>query len=200
MVYKILDKRDISPGVMRLIVYAPEVARQARPGQFVILRVHKDGERIPMSIPDLDPDKGTITLVVQEVGKSTAMLYDLNARDDLADVEGPMGKPTHIENFGNVVAIGGGVGIAPLYPITRALKRAGNYVTSILGGRSREFVIMQREMWSVSDEATQELMIGFYTKLLAGKSKRDAFREAQLELKEKYPGLYYWGAFVMVGQ
>jgi ferredoxin--NADP+ reductase len=137
---------------MRLEVNAPEIARQAKPGQFVILRVHKDGERIPMSIPELDSGKGTITLVVQEVGKSTAMLHDLNAGDELADVVGPMGKPTHIEKYGKVVAIGGGVGIAPLYPITRALKRAGNHVTSILGGRSREYVIMQREMWSVSDK------------------------------------------------
>ena len=149
---KILFKQELAPKVMKFIVEAPIIARQTRPGQFLIIRVHENGERIPMSIPDVNPENGTITLVVQEVGKSTALLNALDVGDEIQDIVGPLGIPTHIENFGTAVAVGGGVGIAPLYPITRALKKAGNYIVSILGGRSRAFIIMEEEMRSVSDE------------------------------------------------
>ncbi|MCD6386589.1 sulfide/dihydroorotate dehydrogenase-like FAD/NAD-binding protein [Candidatus Sumerlaeota bacterium] len=149
---RILYKEELAPKVMKFIIESPTIARQTKPGQFLILRVHKDGERIPLSIPATDPEKGTVMLVSQEVGKTTAMLNDLEVGDEIYDVVGPLGRPTHIEKFGTTLAIGGGVGIAPLYPIVKELKKAGNYVVSILGGRSKEFVIMENEMRSVSDK------------------------------------------------
>lgn len=149
---RIVYKEELAPKVVKMLIEAPVIARQTKPGQFLIVRVHKDGERIPLSIPDTDPEKGTVTLIIQEVGKSTAMLNSLNVGDEIYDVVGPLGRPTHIENFGSALAIGGGVGIAPLYPIAKALKKAGNYVVSILGGRSKPFVIMEPEMRSVSNE------------------------------------------------
>ncbi len=148
----ILHKEELAPGVMKFVIKAPEIAAQVKAGQFLILRVHEKGERVPLSIPEADPQSGNLTLVSQEVGKTSAMLNELEVGDEIHDVAGPLGRPTHIEKFGTVLAVGGGVGIAPLYPIAHALKQADNYVVSILGGRSKPFVIMEQEMRSVSDE------------------------------------------------
>jgi NAD(P)H-flavin reductase len=149
---KILEKTVLAPKVVRMIVEAPEIARKRQAGQFVIVRISEMGERIPLSIADADPDRGTLTLVIQEVGKTSACMNEMKPGEEIPDVVGPLGTPTHIENFGRVVGIGGGVGIAPLHPIIQALKHAGNHVTTILGGRSKEFVIMEDEMRKVSDE------------------------------------------------
>jgi NAD(P)H-flavin reductase len=149
---RILEKTLLAPKVVRMIIEAPEIARKRQAGQFVIVRISELGERIPLSIADADPRRGTLTLVIQEVGKTSACLNHMEPGEEIPDVVGPLGTPTHIENFGHVLGIGGGVGIAPLHPIVQALKRAGNHVTSILGGRSKEFVIMEEEMRKASDE------------------------------------------------
>ena len=152
MQFKILSKEQFSEKVFQFVVDAPLIARSRRAGHFVIIRVNEGGERIPLTISDADPAKGTITLVVQEVGVSSAKLCALKEGDYIADVVGPLGKATHIENFGTVVCAGGGVGVAPLLPIVRALKAAGNRVVTVLAGRTKELIILEREMRASSDE------------------------------------------------
>ena len=148
---KILSIEEIAPAFKRYVVEAPEIARKHQAGQFVIVLMHDHGERIPLTIADNDPEAGTITLVVQEVGKSTMEMGSMSPGDPI-QVVGPLGKATHIENFGTCVCIGGGAGIAPMLPIARALKDAGNRVVSILGGRSEELVILRPEMEAASHE------------------------------------------------
>jgi ferredoxin--NADP+ reductase len=135
-----------------MVIEAPEVAHKAQAGQFVIVRVDEHGERIPLTIADYDREKGTITLIFQEVGKTTMHLGSLEPGDKLATFTGPLGHATEIENLGTVVCVGGGVGIAPLYPITRALKEAGNTVISIIGARSKDLIFWEDRMRAVSDE------------------------------------------------
>lgn len=149
--YKILVKQQLAPSVQLFEVEAPLIARKAKPGQFVILRVNETGERIPLTIADFNREKGSITLIFQEVGASTTELGLLNAGEFLLDLVGPLGKATHIEKFGTVVCIGGGIGIAPVYPIARGLKEAGNEVISIIGARSKDILIYEEEMAAVSD-------------------------------------------------
>ena len=129
---RIIAKERFSEKVFKLVVEAPLIAKARRAGHFVIVRVGEHGERIPLTIAEADPERGTITLVVQEVGLSSTRLCEMNVGDELADVVGPLGKATHIENFGTVVCAGGGVGIAPMLPIVQALKAAGNRVISVL--------------------------------------------------------------------
>lgn len=148
---KLLRIEEIAPAFKRYLVEAPEIARMHRAGQFVIVLLHDHGERIPLTIADSDAEAGTITLVVQEVGKSTMEMGRLEEGAAL-EVVGPLGTPTHIDNVGTCVCIGGGAGIAPLLPIARAMKGAGNHVISILGGRTDELVILRDEMAAVSDE------------------------------------------------
>jgi ferredoxin--NADP+ reductase len=133
-------------------IAAPKVARRAQAGQFVILRIDENGERIPLTIADFDRQAGTITVIFQEVGKSTLQLGAMGVGDELATFAGPLGRPTEVENYGTVVCVGGGVGIAPMYPIARALKEAGNTVLSILGARTRELLFWEDRMAAVSDE------------------------------------------------
>jgi len=148
---KILEKEFISPQVFRMAVEAPQIARKRKAGQFIILRTCDVGERIPLTIADADAEKGTIELVVQIVGKSTKELSKMEVGDELCDFVGPLGRATHIELLGTVVIIGGGVGIAPSHPIAQAMKAAGNNVISILGGRSKDLVIMEDKMAACSD-------------------------------------------------
>ena len=148
---KILEKEFISPQVFRMTIAAPDIAKKRKAGQFIILRTCDSGERIPLTIADADAEKGTIELIVQVVGKSTTELSKLEAGDELCDFVGPLGRATHIELFGTVVIIGGGVGIAPSHPIAQAMKAAGNNVISILGGRSKDLVIMEDKMGACSD-------------------------------------------------
>lgn len=149
--YKIVNVTELSAGVKSFIVEAPMVARKCQAGQFIILRIDEAGERIPLTIADYQRENGTIQLIFAEVGETTRQLGTLKAGDSLLDVAGPLGKATEIENYGTVVCIGGGIGVAPVYPIARAYKNAGNRVVSIIGARNSDLLIMEKEMRSVSD-------------------------------------------------
>ncbi len=149
---KILKKTYFSEKVVQMVVEAPLIARSRKPGNFVIVRVGEKGERMPLTISDADVEKGTITLVIQKMGVSSTKLCDLNEGDYITDLVGPLGKPTHIEKVGTVLACGGGVGVAPLLPIIRAFKTAGNRVISVLAARTKELIILEDEVRKVSDE------------------------------------------------
>ena len=149
---KILRKEQFSENVFLFEIEAPLIAKSRKAGNFIILRVDKNGERIPLTIADADVNKGTITIVVQRVGLSSQKLCGLNEGDVIADVVGPLGNPTHIENFGTVVCAGGGVGVAPMLPIIRALKAAGNRVLSVIAGRNKDLIILENEVRASSDE------------------------------------------------
>ena len=150
--FRILEAEFLAPDIKRFVIEAPRIARKRQPGQFVLLRVYGRGERIPLTIADGDPGRGTITLVVQGVGKTTKLMNLLGPGDALLDVVGPLGKPSEVRNYGTVVVIGGGVGAAIAYPTARAMHEAGNHVISILGGRSRDLVILEPEVRAISDE------------------------------------------------
>lgn len=149
---EILLKEVLSPQIVRLRIDAPVIAKKRRPGQFVILRVHEKGERIPLTIVDSDPDIGSITLIFQVVGKTTHMLSKLEKGDNILDLVGPLGKPTAIERFGTVVVVGGGIGAAVAYPIAKGMKHAENRVITILGARGKDLLILEKELASVSDK------------------------------------------------
>lgn len=150
--YKIVSKQMFSPKVAKLVVEAPLIARSRRPGHFVIVRLGEKGERIPLTIADADAAAGTITLVIQAVGESTAQFIGLGPGDAFTDVVGPLGHATHIERFGTVVCSGGGVGVAPLLPIIKAMKEAGNRVISVLAARNKDLIILEDEVRRHSDE------------------------------------------------
>ena len=150
--YPILEKQILSPTVKLIVVQAPLVAGKAKAGQFVIVRMNEYGERIPLTIADFDSTAGTITLIFQEVGKSTMQMGTLEVGDGFLNVVGPLGHPTEVKNYGTVVMVGGGVGIAPLFPITRALKQSGNKVISMIGARSQSLLFWEERMRAVSDE------------------------------------------------
>lgn len=150
--YKIVRKEVLSPTIKLFEVEAPLVARKAEAGQFIILRIDEQGERIPLTIADFDREKKTITIIFQEVGKTTLQLGKLEVGDTILDFVGPLGQPSHIEKLGTVVCIGGGVGIAPVFPITRELKNAGNEVLSIIGARNKDLLFWEDEMRAVSTD------------------------------------------------
>jgi ferredoxin--NADP+ reductase len=152
IVYTIKQKTSLSHDVHSMVVDAPYVARKAQPGQFVILRSGKLGERIPLTIADSDRDAGTVTVVFQEVGKSTKVMGGLSVGDKFDDLVGPLGIASHLDKLGLIVCVGGGIGIAPIHPIARGLKEAGNEVVSILGARSKDLLIMEDEMKLASTE------------------------------------------------
>lgn len=150
---KVLAKETLSQFVKKYVVAAPLIAKKCRPGQFVMLRLHEQGERFPLTIADFNRAEGTITLIVQEVGNTTREMGErIEAGSEILDVLGPLGQPSEIENFGTVICVGGGIGIAPVYPIARAYKEAGNKVISILGARCKDLLIYEAEMRAVSDE------------------------------------------------
>ncbi len=149
---KILEKKLIrKPDVFSYKLDAPLISRKAQPGQFVIIRLHEKGERIPISLADINPAEGTITLIVMAVGKTTTELSGFQTGDEILDLCGPLGMPTHIEKAGKVVLVGGGFGVAPLFPIARAFKAAGNSVAVVMGARSGDLLIYEQEMQQVSD-------------------------------------------------
>jgi ferredoxin--NADP+ reductase len=150
-VFKILHAQFIAPGIKRFVIEAPRIAKKQRAGQFVIIRVNETGERIPLTIEKSDPEKGTVNIVVQAIGKTTNLLNSLETGDSILDMVGPLGKPSEIENFGTVVVIGGGVGTAMAYPTASAMKRVGNRVITIIGGRNKDLVLLEPEMREVSD-------------------------------------------------
>jgi ferredoxin--NADP+ reductase len=149
--FPILSSKWLAPKVRRLEVQAPRVAARHQPGHFVIVRAYVGGERIPLTIADSDKQQGTISLVVQAIGATTERLCSLQTGDVLLDVVGPLGKATEIENFGHVVLVGGGVGTAVIYPQASALKAKGNRVTAVMGGRSKEYVILEEELKAICD-------------------------------------------------
>ena len=150
--YKILLKQGLTPNIHLFKVAAPGVAKKAQAGQFVVVRIDEKGERIPLTIADWDEKEGSVTLVVMEVGTTSARMALLEAGDSLADFVGPLGVPTHVEKFGTVVCVAGGVGVAPIAPIARALKRAGNKIISILGARSKDLLFWEDVLRNVSDQ------------------------------------------------
>jgi ferredoxin--NADP+ reductase len=151
--FQILSKTELAQGtVVANDIMAPKIAAKAKPGQFVILRVNETGERIPLTMADSDPERGTITIIYQVVGKSTALLKSLNVMDHIQDIAGPLGKPTPIEKKGTIICVGGGTGVAVLHPITRGFKKAGNKVIAIIGARNKDLLIMEDKMRAASDE------------------------------------------------
>jgi ferredoxin--NADP+ reductase len=151
--YQIVKREEMAEGTVILNeIEAPLIANKARPGQFVILKAHEDGERIPLTMAETDPDKGTITIIYMVVGKSTALFRDLKVGDAYQDVIGPLGKPTHVEKIGEVICVGGGTGVAVLHPITRAMKDVGNQVTCIIGARNKDLLILEDKMRSASHD------------------------------------------------
>ena len=149
---KIVDKEYFSANVVRLELEAPLIARSRKAGHFVIVRACEGGERIPLTITTANIEKGTIDIVIQNVGVSSKKICDLNTGDYMMDVVGPLGRATHIENFGTVVCAGGGVGVAPMLPIIEAMKKAGNRVVSVLAARTKELVILEEQVAKYSDE------------------------------------------------
>lgn len=150
--YKIVKKQDLAPNITRFSVEAPEVARSRKPGQFVVIRADETSERVPLTIVDSDPEKGTIDLIIQKAGFSTTCLVCFEVGDGFLDVLGPLGRPTDMEKVGTVVCVGGGVGTAVLYPIVKGLKEVGNKVITINGARNKELIILEEELGAVSDE------------------------------------------------
>ncbi|MBC7287698.1 MAG: sulfide/dihydroorotate dehydrogenase-like FAD/NAD-binding protein, partial [Armatimonadetes bacterium] len=150
--FRVTAKRELAPNIYELKIAAPEIARNREVGQFLVVRVHEGGERIPLSIIDVDPDAGTVTIVVQVAGHSTKELCSLEVGDAVRDVLGPLGHPTEIRKFGTACYVGGGVGVPVGYPMTKALKEAGNYVITIIGFRTKDLVIYENELRAISDE------------------------------------------------
>ncbi|TES83144.1 MAG: sulfide/dihydroorotate dehydrogenase-like FAD/NAD-binding protein [Hadesarchaea archaeon] len=150
--YKIITKREIAPNIISLEVAAPLIAKRVKPGQFIILLVDERGERIPVTIADYNRENGRIRIIFQVVGKTTAQLSQMNEGDELFALVGPLGNPSEIDNYGTVVTVGGGTGIASVYPITRELKEAGNRVISIIGAKTRDLIIMEDEIRKASTE------------------------------------------------
>ena len=160
--FEILEARFLAEQIKLFVLKAVRIAKKRKAGQFVILRLDETGERIPLTIADSDINKGTITIIVQGIGKTTRQLNLLEAGDKILDLVGPLGKPSHIENFGTAVSIGGGVGTAIAFPTAKALKEAGNHVITINGARNKDFVILEDEMKAVSDEAYVTTVDGSY--------------------------------------
>ena len=161
--YKIISHTNLGGTTSEMVVEAPLVARKAKAGQFLIIRIDEEGERVPLTIADHDKDKGTITMVYQVAGRSTKQLSTMKVGEYLADVVGPLGHPSEVENFGTVVIVGGGVGIAPIHPIAKALKEAGNRVISIIGAKNKDLLIWEDKMREASTEvliATDDGSIG----------------------------------------
>jgi len=151
-VYRVVKRRQLAPTIVLFEVEAPAIAKKVEPGQFVIVRQDDKSERIPLTVMDFDREKGTVTIVVQSVGYSTTLINQMEEGSYFLDFVGPLGLKSEIEKYGTVVCIGGGVGVAPVYPIARALKQAGNHVISIIGARCKELLILEEEMKAISDE------------------------------------------------
>lgn len=194
---KILDKLVLSESagvkVVQMEIYHPDIARNAGPGQFIAFMVSEKGERVPLTIVDKDLNKGTITLIFQEAGLTTRLLAKLNVGDSLYSLAGPLGHPTEIKKYGKAIMVGGGVGIAEIYPVARALKEAGNYVVSVLGARTRGLLILEAEMKKISDE--------FYVMTDDGSYGKKGFTTdalAELLKKDKYGLVYCVGPLPMM--
>ena len=191
--YKILDKKRLNPQMTFMKVEAPHVIKNVRPGQFIVLKIGEKGERIPLTVVESDGEKGAISLIFQEVGKTTKELAAMKTGEAISDVIGPLGKPTHIEDFGRIICVGGGVGTAEIYPVAKAFKAAGNEITSILGARDKGLLLFVHEM--------KRLSSGFYVTTDDGSAGRkglvtDVLNE--LLAKEKYDLVYAVGPILMM--
>ena len=162
--YKILEARTVGLNIKQFVIEAPRIARKQQPGQFLILRLHDKGERIPLTIKSSNPGAGTVTIAVQTVGKTTSMLNCLEAGDSILDIVGPLGHPSEIQNYGTAVILAGSVGTAMALPTANALKQAGNHVIFIEGARSKEMVVFEDEVRQAKD-ALQKVMDEFNGKL-----------------------------------
>ena len=151
--YRILKKQELSPGILEYDIEAPRVAKKALPGQFIVLRVNEEGERVPLTIADFDREKGIVTILFQVVGASTELLASIKEGDSILDFVGPLGQPSELsDHMGTVVFVGGGIGVAPVYPIARAAHELGNKVISILGAKTKDILIFEERMRVISDE------------------------------------------------
>lgn len=151
--YRILKKQELSPGILEYDIEAPRVAKKALPGQFIVLRVNEEGERVPLTIADFDRERGIVTILFQVVGASTDLLASLKEGDSILDFVGPLGQPSELsDHMGTVVFVGGGIGVAPVYPIARAAHELGNKVISILGAKTKDILIFEDRMRAISDE------------------------------------------------
>lgn len=190
--FKIIDKKELAQEVSRIEVEAPQIARKAKAGQFAVVIVDEKGERIPLTLAGWDKDKGTITLIFQQVGFTTKKLGRLNPGDSVAHILGPLGHPTPVENLGTVVCVGGGVGIAEVYPVSCAYKAAGNRVIGIIGSRSKELLILENEMKAVCDELFVTTDDGSYAKKgLVTEVLKDLFGAVEKSTHTRYPELVY---------
>jgi len=152
-VFRILEKREMAERtVCEFKIEAADIARKAKPGQFVVIRANETGERIPLTMAGTDPEAGTISIIFQVVGKTTALLRSLGEDDEILDIIGPLGVPTHVEKLGTVICVGGGTGVAVMYPITKAYKEAGNHVIAIIGARTKDLLILEEEMTAASHD------------------------------------------------
>jgi ferredoxin--NADP+ reductase len=189
---RIIDKQELSSDIVRLLIDAPLIAEKARAGQFVALVIDEAGERIPLTLADWDKEKGTITLIFQQVGYSTKKLGSLNPGDNIAHILGPLGHPTEAKNVGTVICVGGGVGIAEVYPVSRSFKSAGNRVLGIIGSRSKGLLILEQEMRRVCDELFIATDDGSYgTKGLVTDILQGLFTTIEKSTHTKYPELVY---------
>ncbi len=180
---KIVSKEYFSEKVVKLEVEAPLIAKSRKAGHFVIVRVGEKGERVPYTIASSDPQKGTITLVIQKVGKSSEKICQLEVGDYITDLVGPLGKATHIENFGTVICAGGGVGVAPMLPIIEAMKKAGNRVISVLGARTKDLIILEDQVREYSDEVVITTDDGTYgRKGLITEGVEDVIKREKVDL------------------
>jgi len=192
--FEIVEKEVLARGITKFVIKAPFVARKRKAGNFVIIRINEHGERIPLTIVDSNTSAGTITIIVQTIGKTTKLLSMQNTGDSLLDVAGPLGNPTPIHNYGQVVCIGGGVGTAEVYPIARALKEAGNRVITIVGAKSKDLVILEKELKEFCDEVIITTDDGTYgMKGLV----TDALNE-YLKRGEKVDAVYAIGPIIMM--
>ncbi|MFA5410802.1 MAG: sulfide/dihydroorotate dehydrogenase-like FAD/NAD-binding protein [Candidatus Omnitrophota bacterium] len=190
---KILKKENLAKAVTKIEVLSPDIAGKAKAGQFISLMVSEKGERIPLTIVDKEENKGTITLIFQEAGLTTKLLGKLNAGDSLYALAGPLGHPTEIKHYGKVILVGGGVGIAEIYPVAKALKAAGNQLTVILGARSKDLLILEKELKTVADE--------FYLVTDDGSYGKKGFTTdvlGELLKKDKYDLVYAVGPIPMM--
>jgi ferredoxin--NADP+ reductase len=178
--FRIKKKEALTSETKLYVVDAPLIATKVLPGQFVVLRLDEEGERIPLTVADFDRERGDITLIVQEIGKTTMQMGTLKEGDSILDLVGPLGRPTHIEKFGTAACVGGGIGIAPVFPIARALREAGNRVISVIGARCKDLLILEKEMTETSDE--------IYVTTDDGSYGKKAFVTQELErlIKEGY--------------
>jgi len=194
---KVLNKEILADNqgvkVVKLTFYSPDIAAKAKPGQFVVLMVKEEGERIPLTVVQAEPKEGTLVLIAQEAGLTTRLLAGIKAGDSLYSLVGPLGYPTEIKKYGNVVLVGGGVGIAEIYPVAKAMRDAGNHITAILGARSKDLLILERELKSVSDDCIIMTDDGSY-------GRKGFVTEALKELleKSKYGLVYAVGPIPMM--